>query len=326
MTPAFYSPGGSFSTAKLVAIAAELRALGWSEVAIRDKVYAPFILAGKAAWVDTWGAPRYGPAPGQIRSHEGQDVFCQYGEPVLAAARGSIEFDSGGLGGHVARLHLANGWYWYYAHLSGWNTERFHDGDRVRPGDVIGYCGNSGDAISTSPHVHFSLYDRDVRAHNPMRALVSWLHEAERHATRALARASGKRVQDISLLTLARRLGEGMLPDPARYEDSSLRESRTWEKALRAVLRGWWERRCRCTATTVAGMGNCRPTMACSSGAGAPRLQAEPPAPEKSSEASSHALLRGLWEEPASSSVRYPESPLAGCPSGQRERSVKSPA
>ncbi|HYY45092.1 MAG TPA: hypothetical protein VE975_07880 [Actinomycetota bacterium] len=55
-----------------------------------------------------------------------------------------------------------------------------------------------------------------------MRALVSWLHEAERHATRALARASGKRVQDISLLTLARRLGEGMLPDPARYEDSSL--------------------------------------------------------------------------------------------------------
>ncbi|HYY45091.1 MAG TPA: M23 family metallopeptidase [Actinomycetota bacterium] len=141
VTPAFYSPGGSFSTAKLVAIAAELRALGWSEVAIRDKVYAPFILAGKAAWVDTWGAPRYGPAPGQIRSHEGQDVFCQYGEPVLAAARGSIEFDSGGLGGRVARLHLANGWYWYYAHLSGWNTERFHDGDRVRPGDVIGYCG-----------------------------------------------------------------------------------------------------------------------------------------------------------------------------------------
>ena len=217
---AFYSPQGSFSSAKLVAVAAKLRGLGWSERRIQHHVYAPFIIGGEAAWINTWGAPRYGPAPGEIRTHEGQDVFCRAGDPVLASERGHVEFDEGGLGGKVARLHLASGWYWYYAHLSGFNP-RLTNGDPVKPGDVLGYCGNTGNAAGGATHVHFSLYDRSFRAHDPMADLVRWLRRAERRAGVSFTRSTGKRVESLLAFTSARRFGEGLVPVPS-YEKPSL--------------------------------------------------------------------------------------------------------
>jgi murein DD-endopeptidase MepM/ murein hydrolase activator NlpD len=117
-----------------------------------------------------------------IRSHEGQDVFCDFGAPVLASQTGVVTFDEGGLGGRVARLHLPSGGYFYYAHLSEWNTEELASGDRVEAGDVIGYCGNTGNAASTAPHVHFGWYGPDGEARDPMAFLVSWLRAAERAA------------------------------------------------------------------------------------------------------------------------------------------------
>jgi peptidoglycan LD-endopeptidase LytH len=173
--PSGYDLSGSFSSAAL------LDALPPQNViARRNKIpeVAPFIVAGPASWTNTWGAPRFGPGS-LIRTHEGQDVFCRYGDPVLASESGTLEFDEGGLGGKVARIRKEDGSYWYYAHLSGWNRT-FTSGDLVAPGDVIGYCGDSGNAAGTSPHVHFGFYDPDGRAIDPMPFLVRWLRAAER--------------------------------------------------------------------------------------------------------------------------------------------------
>ena len=214
-TDAFTRIPGSFNTDGLMAVSAQLRGLGWSRGRIIASVYKPFIVAGPANWIDTWGAPRFGPGP-IIRSHEGQDVFCRYGDPVLATEPGWIEFDEGGLGGRVARVHLEGGSYWYYAHLSDWNTQDFSRGDRVQPGDIIGYCGNSGDARSTAPHVHFSRYGSNGEAHDPMRMLVRWLHRADRHAARLLVKVAGKQIKKSGSLTLARRFGDDFMPDQSR--------------------------------------------------------------------------------------------------------------
>ncbi len=170
-----YDLQGFFSTTALLDALPSRRALRSRE---RIPQIAPFIIAGPASWTDTWGAPRSGPGS-LARRHEGQDVFCRYGDPVLASERGYVEFDEGGLGGKVARLHRADGSYWYYAHLSAWNTRDVASGDRVVPGDVIGYCGNSGNAIGSPPHVHFGLYGSNGRATNPVRDLVRWLRAAE---------------------------------------------------------------------------------------------------------------------------------------------------
>lgn len=174
------APSGAYSTDLLVAVAERLRREGWSEERIVAEVYPPFIVAGQAAWSDTWGAPRYGPGR-VVRTHEGQDVFCEEGTPVLAPEDGVVEFGTEPLGGRVARLHRAGGGYFYLAHLSDWNGD-IRSGASVRTGDVIGYCGNTGNAERTAPHVHFGWYEERGVARDPMGMLVRWLRQAEARA------------------------------------------------------------------------------------------------------------------------------------------------
>ena len=209
--PEYLRLEGAYNTDVLFAVAAQLRALGWSADEIVPRVYAPFIIGGEANWIDTWGAPRYGPGP-IIRTHEGQDVFCDYGDPVLASEEGVVDYGDGGLGGVVARLHRPSGGYWYYAHLSATNEPAIPAGSTVKQGDVIGFCGNSGNALSTPPHVHFGLYGADGEAKNSMRPLVRWLREARFNALVVLARAQGKRVAQIDSLTAARMFGDAFVP------------------------------------------------------------------------------------------------------------------
>ena len=211
---------GEFDTDRLELIAAQLRARGLDEDEILERVYAPFIIGGPAAWTDTWGAPRYGPGP-LVRTHEGQDVFCKYGDPVLATEDGEIEFDDGGLGGKVARLYRKDGSYWYYAHLSGWNTKDFENGDRVEAGDVIGFCGNTGNAITTPPHVHFGWYQANGKSRDPMGMLVKWLRIAERNAGVAYEKETGRSIADLDQEGSRRLLGDGFAPDISELKVSS---------------------------------------------------------------------------------------------------------
>ena len=215
-----FNATGEFDTDRLELIAAQLRARGLSEDEILERVYTPFLIGGPAAWTDTWGAPRYGPGP-IVRTHEGQDVFCKYGDPVLATQDGEIEFDDGGLGGIVARLYAKDGSYFYYAHLSGWNTKDFESGDKVEAGDVIGFCGNSGNAITTPPHVHFGWYQANGDAKDPMSLLVEWLRAAERSAGEAYEDETGKSIDDLQAGGSTRLFGDGFAPDISELKVSS---------------------------------------------------------------------------------------------------------
>jgi murein DD-endopeptidase MepM/ murein hydrolase activator NlpD len=179
-----YRVPGTYSTAPLISAARELRELGITSRRARS-VFQPFIVAGYASWWDSWGEVRLGTHG--VRPHLGQDVFCNQGAPVLAAEPGRIEFTFDDLGGMVARLHRDVGSFWYYAHLSGFSAS-LASGDYVERGDVIGFCGNTGNAKGSSPHVHFGLYSGGV-AQNPMQPLVSWLHQAEARAARLIRRA-----------------------------------------------------------------------------------------------------------------------------------------
>jgi hypothetical protein len=210
--PEYLRLEGAYNTDVLMAVEAQLRALGWSADEILPRVYAPFIIGGEANWIDTWGAPRYGPGA-VVRTHEGQDVFCDYGDPVLASEEGVVDYGDSGLGGIVARLHRPGGGYWYYAHLSGTNEQEFPAGTTVKQGDVIGFCGNSGNALTTPPHVHFGLYKANGEAKNPMRSLIRWLREARRESLVVLARAQGERIARIDSLTAARMFGDSLVPD-----------------------------------------------------------------------------------------------------------------
>lgn len=152
------------------------------------RLYRGLPIMGPSSWTDSWGAPRHEFGV-NYRRHQGQDLFCRRGAPVLAIDDGRIEFGRDALGGKVARLHLATGDYWYYAHLSRWSTT-LRSGSDVKIGEVLGYCGTSGNAAGTPPHLHLGLYVRGV-ATNPIDVLERALSRAEARAILILQRARG---------------------------------------------------------------------------------------------------------------------------------------
>ncbi|HSE36073.1 MAG TPA: M23 family metallopeptidase [Blastocatellia bacterium] len=110
---------------------------------------------------DTWGAPR-----SDNRRHEGIDIFAPLGRPVISTTHGVVfKVGEDNLGGHVVRV-LGPGWQWhYYAHL-----DRFGDvepGSIVQPGTVLGFVGNTGNAIGTPHHLHYGVYRFLGGARNP---------------------------------------------------------------------------------------------------------------------------------------------------------------
>jgi murein DD-endopeptidase MepM/ murein hydrolase activator NlpD len=112
-----------------------------------------FPVYGPASYVDTYGAAR-----ANVGWHHGEDIFAPMGAPVLAVARGTV-FSVGwnDVGGNRFWLRDQFGNEFYYAHLSAF-TPLAVNGGRVRAGDVIGFVGNTGDAETTPPHLHFEFH------------------------------------------------------------------------------------------------------------------------------------------------------------------------
>lgn len=90
------------------------------------------------------------------RRHEGVDIFAPRGTPVLAAAPGRVtRVGQNRLGGRVVWLRSGHGLSFYYAHL---DTALVRTGARVSGGDTLGLVGNTGNARTTPPHLHFGVY------------------------------------------------------------------------------------------------------------------------------------------------------------------------
>jgi murein DD-endopeptidase MepM/ murein hydrolase activator NlpD len=93
------------------------------------------------------------------REHHGIDIFAARGTPALAATDGVVRSISPNeLGGNVVWLRdERRPQTLYYAHL---DRHAVHEGQRVRIGDTLGFVGNTGNARTTRPHLHFGIYRR----------------------------------------------------------------------------------------------------------------------------------------------------------------------
>lgn len=100
-----------------------------------------------------WGMER----DGGKRKHEGIDIFAKRGTPVVAVTDGRITYTGEkGIGGKQVWLLDRNfGAHVYYAHLDGIAAT---DGANVKVGDTLGFVGNTGNARTTAPHLHFGVY------------------------------------------------------------------------------------------------------------------------------------------------------------------------
>lgn len=117
-----------------------------------------------ARFFNDWGFPR----GAGTRYHEGNDLFTTHGAPVYAPVSGTVEFKTGSIGGKQANLHGDDGLEYLSSHMS-----EFGKSGRVNAGDVIGYVGNTGNAVGTSPHLHFGMYLEGGIAINPYPTLIA---------------------------------------------------------------------------------------------------------------------------------------------------------
>jgi murein DD-endopeptidase MepM/ murein hydrolase activator NlpD len=110
---------------------------------------------------DTWGARR-----SLGRQHQGIDIFAPKGTPVISTTPGIVQrIGQNRLGGNCVWILGPSGQVHYYAHL-----DQFADiqpSQKIEPGDVIGYVGNSGNAKTTPSHLHYCIYTFFGEAVNP---------------------------------------------------------------------------------------------------------------------------------------------------------------
>ncbi len=141
-----------------IRIQPELLAEGNFDLIIENRsTYAIFPVQGKstAAIQSFWGVER----DGGRRSHEGIDIFADRGTPVIAPVSGVVgSVKETGIGGKQVWLRDSErDWNLYFAHL---DSQAVNNLQRVTAGDTLGFVGNTGNAITTSPHLHFGIYSR----------------------------------------------------------------------------------------------------------------------------------------------------------------------
>jgi peptidoglycan LD-endopeptidase LytH len=154
----------------IVRIQPELLAGGDYNVSIRTGPSLAFPVEGRNSQAIQ---SRFGDArDGGRRDHHGVDIFAPRGTPVLSATAGVVRrVAETPIGGRVVWVRdEERGVSLYYAHLDRQNVAR---GDRVQPGDTLGFVGNTGNARTTPPHLHFGMYMRGEGPVDPW----SWLHD-----------------------------------------------------------------------------------------------------------------------------------------------------
>jgi LysM repeat protein len=116
-----------------------------------------------ASFFNDWGFPR----GGGIRYHEGNDLFVSRGTPVRAPVSGTVRHKTGTIGGKQFTLDGSDGIRYIGTHMDAFGKE-----GRVNAGEIIGYVGNTGNAVGTRPHLHFGMYYKGTPV-NPYPTLIS---------------------------------------------------------------------------------------------------------------------------------------------------------
>jgi murein DD-endopeptidase MepM/ murein hydrolase activator NlpD len=93
------------------------------------------------------------------RKHEALDIAAPRGTPVLAVAQGNVAklFTSKDGGLTVYQFDDSRTFCYYYAHLDRYATG-LQEGTLLRPGEVLGYVGSTGNASAKAPHLHFAVF------------------------------------------------------------------------------------------------------------------------------------------------------------------------
>ena len=162
------------NTKALVEALAPLQQFGLDQTQAAIVGFGRFPIAGLASYSHDWWFPRFGPG---WRLHQGTDIFAAFGTPVRAPVDGTVKVTNGGLGGISVYVVQADGTYWYLAHLAA-VAPNMANGAVVTTGDVVGFVGNSGNAVGGPPHVHLQIHPGGGGPIDPKQVLDRFIDDA----------------------------------------------------------------------------------------------------------------------------------------------------
>jgi murein DD-endopeptidase MepM/ murein hydrolase activator NlpD len=115
----------------------------------------PIIPVANATESD-WNKNSYWRYPwGESVTHKGIDIFAPKGTDVVSPIAGVVlAAKQTGNGGNIVRILGAKWRIYYFAHL---DTSYVSPGEIIAKGSKIGKVGNTGNAISKSPHLHYAI-------------------------------------------------------------------------------------------------------------------------------------------------------------------------
>jgi murein DD-endopeptidase MepM/ murein hydrolase activator NlpD len=165
--------------------------------------YGRFPVAGPAAWVDDWYAPRF--TGTTFRFHLGLDLIAAYGTPLRSPSDGVARIENDALGGLAVKVVQPDGTFFYLAHMSA-TAEGLTDGTPVKVGDLLGYVGQSGDA--TSPHCHFGIYQGGTTPIPPKPLIDQWVADQGAQLPAIIASITGTTPRPLLANGIVRQLME----------------------------------------------------------------------------------------------------------------------
>jgi murein DD-endopeptidase MepM/ murein hydrolase activator NlpD len=120
----------------------------------------------------------FGSFRADIGAHQGNDLFADFGTPVVAVADGTLaNVGTLPISGNRLWVYADSGDQFFYAHLSAFAPAAIND-RHVEKGTILGYVGNTGDAEPTPPHLHFEIHPRGGDAVDPRSFLLAWQKRA----------------------------------------------------------------------------------------------------------------------------------------------------
>ena len=99
----------------------------------------------------------YGDARSGGRTHEGLDIMAPKGAPIVSPTKAVVlSVGTGASSGNTVSTANPGGETFVYMHLD--RIADIGEGDMLDPGDLIGYCGNTGNASGGATHLHFEIH------------------------------------------------------------------------------------------------------------------------------------------------------------------------
>jgi hypothetical protein len=141
-----------------------------------------FPVDGAVHFTDDFGAPRVG------HTHEGNDLMGTKLMHELSTVDGTVTYakaDASGTSGNMLTIRDADGWSYRYMHINN-DTPGTDDGlnppewifapgivagAKVKAGQFVAFLGDSGNAETTGPHLHFEIRRPDGTPIDPWTSL-----------------------------------------------------------------------------------------------------------------------------------------------------------